>query len=174
MGRAFVAANDDYLDCDTAFVTSGPLTMVGWGEVNDNTAARTLCTVGSGGGNVITLQFRGDDVGGTDRARVDVNNVGIVSTSSYSTNTWHHLATVETDETDHTAFLDGGSKGTSTTSITYGTWAKTRIGILFTPSTHEHDGTIGPVSMWNSALTDAQIAELGAGRNPKTLSVFTS
>lgn len=146
-----------------------PITMACWFYSSSITASQTLLSIAN-----TTGEFRGPRLiaegaaaGDPIRADYTVWGSGIArTTSGYSQNTWHHACGVYASTASRTAYLDGGSSGTDTTSVPAALIVNTltvggrflggSIGVLAV-------GRIAEVGIWNSALTAAEIASLAKG-----------
>jgi hypothetical protein len=97
---------------------------------------------------------------------------GIADTSTgYSVDTWTHACGVFTSATLRAAFLDGGGKVTDTTNIV---GAATELVLcrrrrLASIGSFPAGSYIAEVAVWSSALSDANVASLAAGINPKDI-----
>lgn len=174
-GRAFVASNLDGLVLASAPASDVPLTMVGWFEANNITASHRimwtndgtsdnytgLIAFGAGAGDKLAVYHRG-------AAGTQTN----ADSAAYVANTWTHAAGVFNSTTDRTAYKDGASAVQDTTSTGALTIDQIEVGAFVATGTHYLDGTLGPQTVFDSALTAAQIASLGAGRNPNTMATM--
>jgi hypothetical protein len=91
------------------------------------------------------------------------------TSSGFSTSTWHHVAGVFTSSTSRAAYLDGGNKGTNSTSIVpTGPFDETCFSGYWEGGVQYNsiDGYIAECAIWNAALTDAEVAALAAGYSP--------
>ena len=171
MARLFNdAALDRLVYTGAAAVTGVPLTMACWFYCDDATQQLALVSIGdtAGGDNWIVLRVNGEDVGDPVQAAV-ANVSGAVASSStgYSVNTWHHAAATFTAVDNRAAYIDGGSKGTDTTSITPAGLDATGIGVRVKSSNDTHfSGRIAEAAIWNVALSDAEVAALAKGFSP--------
>lgn len=92
------------------------------------------------------------------------------TTTTFTVNTWNHVCAVCLSATSKTIYLNGGSKATIVTSSVPSGALRVTIGgynvagTLFSPLT----GRIADVAIWNTALSDAEVAAL-AGGTPSSL-----
>jgi hypothetical protein len=115
-----------------------------------------LIAHGNVAGDPIYVQSR--DASGTSSA---------VSTSGYSANTWHHACAVFGSGSDRRAFIDGGSKGTDSTSRAPTGLDRAAIGALARSlPTFHMSGHIAEAAIWNVALSDAEVALLARSYCP--------
>ena len=93
----------------------------------------------------------------------------IVSTTGTSTGTLTHAAAVFASDTSRSAYINGGSKATDTTSAAIPSGLDT-TGIatfLYSSGPFELlDGTIGEAAIWTAELSDAEVAALARGVSP--------
>lgn len=172
MARTFDDASSQYLQYSGAIVSSYPVTMALWFYSNDASVyqmAFSQC-LSTDDGSEMTLEVRNSGNGQTIAAKSGVVGFGgrAISTTSWSTNTWHHHCGVFSGEDARAVYLDGGSKGTDSTSGG-GTPSlnRTTIGgkVDLTPTLY-FSGSLAEVAMWNVALTDAEAAILALGYSP--------
>ena len=118
--------------------------------------------------------------GAVDEAGDPIQSVGkrgvttqIAETSTgYSINTWHHAAAVFAAVNDARVYIDGGSNGTSSTSVNPISEDTTYIGRRANSVVHDGvsaygwDGYLAEIGIWNIALSDAEIAILAEGYSP--------
>lgn len=96
-----------------------------------------------------------------------VNNGSVSATGSRTVNTWFHACGVHASATSHAAFLNGGNKGTSTTSATFPSGMnRTSINAWNGGANVGIAGNIAHVAIWNVALADAEVLELANGLLP--------
>jgi hypothetical protein len=168
-----------------AVEVSMPFTICAWARPENDTNANTAVSIGiSGGGvtNVLTLNFAGPAAGDPVRAQSIVNAVTVqaTTTTGFTVGTWHHACAVFTSTTSRAAYIDGGSKGTDTTSSSPTGMNRTLVGaaqLQAGPSNYFHGG-IAEVGIWSEALTDDDVRQLGLGFappcvKPATLEMYT-
>lgn len=168
-------STSNYLSASDAAATAPPLTMAAWGlvtgAVGTNMTIMTLTTATGGSGQDLhALQLDGSTSG---RVRATSNDTGgaasAVATAAPSANTWFHAAGVWSATNSRAAFLNGGNKGTNTTSKTVPSSNRTAIGVngIATPGqAFSSTGLLAEAAIWNAALTDAEIAVLATGVSP--------
>jgi len=168
MAREFVAANLDRLELDSAPVTAYPFTFACWVRPDRNTAQETLIYIGDKDvDNFHSWQLRinGDVAGDPFRFRTVAGggSNSASTTTGFSIDTWHHACGVATSGTLRAVFIDGGSKGTITTSATPAGSDRISVGREgdSIPANY-FDGRIAEVTIWNVALSDAEVAALAS------------
>lgn len=170
MARLFDDAVPQYGRNAGAVISGYPLTMAGWFNTNDVSNPTTVLSIstttsanhyhwlalmGSVGGDPVRYAVRG-----TSERIAD-------STTGFSVNTWHHACGVGTNATDRAAFIDGGSKGTNAGNMTPSGMDTTTIGVRDDDTINRGmSGLIAEAAVWDVALTDAEVAILGAGLSP--------
>ena len=169
--RLFDRTVPDFLETDTAFVTTAPFTVCGWfntAVVDDDTIISLVDK--DVGDNTFSLR-----INTSNKARWRVQDTAggqnsVTSTTSYSINTWHSMCAVEAATNDRRVYLDGGGKGTSTSSRTPVGIDRTSIGRMgdSTPG-NEFDGKLAHIAVWSAALTDGEIAIYAAGVSPRRI-----
>jgi hypothetical protein len=174
MARVFNGSSD-YLEYGSgAVVTGTPLTMACWVRMAVATGINTLMNlaVTSNNTNHFKLMAEGGTVGDPIgfRCRAGGTEVRADSTTGYAVGTWHHACGVAVSATDRRVFIDGGSKGTETTSTTPSGLNVTRVGVGGGSSlTNYCNGTIAEAAVWNAALSDEEIAILAKGLSPRRM-----
>lgn len=171
MARVFNGSTQ-YTEATATPISGWPLTIAAWARTSDNASAQSVVSLGTSSGvlDYIDLQFNGSLAG--DPIRWLPSNgsaVASISTTGYSVNVWHHLAGRSSSNTDHAVFLDGGSKGTNASSLSF----PTNVSEVTHGSVWRNDGRFRYLSgsvfwpaIWNVALEDAEIASLAAGVSP--------
>lgn len=156
-----------YLIGGSAPVSAVPLTMACWFNGN-NTLTGALVSLSTNGGTArYSLVASGPSgiiqAGATNSGGSGANGL---SSTGFSSSVWNHAAAVYASTTSRSAFLNGGNKGTDTTSITasadrtlIGARISTTVGAFFT-------GRIAEVGIWSVDLADSEVASLAAGFPP--------
>lgn len=168
MSRNFDAV-DDKLEVSAAAVTAYPLTMACWFRSGSATADQCLMSIWDAGGSPVARwnliasgATAGDPIIAQAQAGGSSRNAN--TTTGYSTNTWHHACGRFTSATSRDVYIDGGSKGSNTTSNTPTgldtTGIGTREGGLFM------NGRIAEAGIWNVSLTEGEINALAKGVSP--------
>lgn len=166
MSRLFDNGSSQFAEWANADFGAAPLTIAAWVYHDE---ATTQCAVAlannTATGDYFELQIN-------SAHRVLANTVASGSGASAQTgtgtiNTWMHACAVFAAANSRAAYVNGGDKGTNTTSRTpsgMNTWAIGRVPAS-TPLRY-FSGRIAEVGVWNVALTDAEVAALGAGVSP--------
>lgn len=167
MSRNFVAASEEYLSVATAIVSTPPFTVGCWFNTVDDGVTEALMSFADSSvpDQRFFLWLQGNIAG--DLIRFTANASSASTTTGFTINTWHHACGVASDTTNRAVFIDGGSKGTVSSAQTVTGLDITSIGMLrdSTPSS-EFDGRIAETAIWNIALSDDEVAILGAGYSP--------
>lgn len=163
MARDFDGAFN-FLSRTTAPVTAYPFTLACWYNADTMTASRTLISF-SDGSSLMELYIE-NVAGGTLNARAGLLG-NCNATAAITTGTWQHACGVYASSTSRACFMNGGSKGTNTTSVAMFTANSLRIGLsAYFGSSVKMDGGIAVPCVWNVALTDDEVAQLAAGYHP--------
>ena len=177
MARLFDDANSqDLTRTDTAGFTGLPVTMACWFMSDDIAAAQALMglyNTGSTSG-LYALFAQGNVAGDPVRAwHIQDNGTSsfAATTTGYSANTWHHACAIFASTASRTAYIDGGSSATETTSRSAPTPDIFRI------ASRKHSGAadafvsgrIAEAAVWFAALTADEVAELAKGVSPKRI-----
>ena len=169
MARSFTAGASEYLNVTSNLgLTDYPFTMACWGLSRDLTIDQAFMSLYNASLKHYILLWQGATTG--DPIRFSVRNgvistVNIDTTTGYSANTWHHACGVCAASNDHRIFIDGGSKATSSINVPWISPTDFLLGqkgntTLFV------DGRIAHASVWDVALTDAEVAQLARGVMP--------
>jgi len=145
-----------------------PFTMAVWIKPVDHLNIYAV-TSHEGSGDSHILQARG--ITNNCAAGSYASAWGIAyTTTDYTDGTWQHLCGVFTGAASRACFLDGGSKGTDTTSQTPVNGNEFLVGIrtIGSPTQHFY-GKMAHVAVWNVALSDSEVAQLAAGANPTAI-----
>lgn len=177
MAVSLTSAGGDFLRLGSAVTSGVPLTMACWFNMDNITAAHALIWIGDGGSTnrYITLIAAGNVSGDPVRLFIHSHGAGTNiadSTTGYSGSTWHHAAGVVVSMTEAYAFIDGGSKGSDNGGSPNDpfAWDRTTIGYIddSTPGSNA-DGDIAEAAIWDTNLSDAEIAWLATGASPLSL-----
>lgn len=174
MALGFDVGSVEYLSVTAAPVTAAPLTMACWARSTNITINQAVMSLGQVGvtNEYWALTFRGARAGDpvSFQAQAAAASFQAADTSTgYSANTWHHIAGVAASATDRRSFIDGGSKGTKTTSVTPLSVDTIRLANYARSTSFSLDGQIAEAAMWSVALSDAEIALLAKGFSPLLL-----
>ena len=155
-------------------ITGMPLTIAAWGYT----------TTIAGVGHMMVGLFQGTATGSSDSITLSLSGTAVVAdctggsgggqaitSTPPPTNTWFHACGVYTSTTSRAAYINGGSKGTDTTSTTTPFPSRTSIGKRDNASNDRAFGAGGTgyladVAIWNVALTDAEVLSLSKGFSP--------
>lgn len=151
-------------------ISAYPFTMACWVRSTSATAAQIAMALQDKdtGNNYHQLAIRGD-VGGdlVECISRNTTQVQAQTSSGYTANVWHHIAGVWSASNARAAFIDGGSKGTNTSNVTFASQDSVSVGHAgdSTPG-NNIIGQVAEAGIWNVALTDNEIAMLAAGVSP--------
>ena len=173
MSLHFDAASSEDLTNTTAAITASPLTLSAWVNADQLPAAF--------GDEFNIIEITDGTTSDVWRIRLDDANDGqpqfiigsagtavATATAAITAGTWHHVCGVAVSTTDRRCFLDGGNKGTNTTSKGDPTVTETAIGSR-TSTNDFFDGKLAEIAIWNIALTDAQVLMLARRVSPLSI-----
>jgi hypothetical protein len=160
----------DHLNSGTsaAFSATYPTSLACWFNTDVTGIADWIIDLGDGTNNnhfslklgpafVVEAEVR-DSVGTTTVANSSTTITGGV---------WQHAAAVFSANNSKAAFLNGANKGTDANTANVGTINIIAIGAFYNGAIlGEYDGRLAEMAIWNVALTDAEVATLGAGYSP--------
>lgn len=172
MARDFDGSTEYLTNASWSGVVSMPLTIAGWFYSDSATARQTICAIVDTATttNLFMLEADGGAAGDPIKAsQAAGGTVNSASTSTgYSTGVWTHAAAVFATTTSRTAYINGGSSGTSTStrnnpsgldSVSIG-----RLG--YSTPINYLNGRTAEVGVWNAELTATEIATLAKGVSP--------
>lgn len=161
---ALVSASSQYAEFDATPVTAPPFTLACWFRSGSAALGQTLLWVGDKDQALSfwQLEARGDVAGDPVRAAAVSGSLAVAATTTgYSVNTWHHAAAVFASATDRRAFIDGGGKGTDTTSRAPTGSDRISLGRSGDSSPSSYlEGRIAEARLYNRALSDAEVLAL--------------
>lgn len=160
----------EYLQVDATPVTGYPLTVSAWVyPTNTNTYKEVISIVDKDDPNqwLVRLAMSNTAVVSLFARDSATNDGQAVSTTTYSANTWHHIAGTLT-ASGRAAFLNGANKGTNAVAKAPTGIDRIAIGRAgdSTPS-DPFQGRIAEVAVWNVELSDGEIASLARRVSPK-------
>jgi len=169
-------STSNFLRHAAGIVTAAPLTMAAWCWTTINNEPQHIIGLLNSGAASARNCFRlkADSTGLVGAETGGASGASQANTSaSYPTSTWFHAAAVYniTSGTDRAAFLNGGNKGTQTTDRTPSGINRTSIGFQDNAAANQPFGGTGTgdialPAIWNTNLSDAEVALLAAGIPP--------
>lgn len=159
-----------YLENAASVISTYPHTMFCWGQSDSDTLQQSVLNTGDTAGTAdnFEIAFDGSAVGDPVfvNARRSSSNIAN-TTTGYTTGVWTNVTGVQTSATSRAAFINGGSKGTNSTSAVPTSLDTTRIGARARSAPVQFfDGRIAQCAVWNVALTDAEVNEISRGLAP--------
>jgi hypothetical protein len=168
MSRDFNGSNQ-YIRFNGSPITAVPITLSVWFRSDSLSANQVIFGIFASSSTSDHLMLRADGAQGGDPVRLQFANQTAVTTTGYSTTAWHHAAGAAISTTLRHVWIDGGSKGTNTTSVNpnLAITNRTTAGRADdnTPGGY-FNGRIRDAAAWNVELTDAEIAVLATGFSP--------
>jgi hypothetical protein len=166
---------NQFLQINSAVVTSAPLTMACWFNCDRNDLAYVILSITGNatagtGATRFALFAEGGVVG--DPVRIIATNTAgqngfTDSTAAFSAGKWHHACGVFSSATSRSIYLDGGNSSTNGTNITPTLLSRTVIAAQYREQsggiTGCFDGLTAEVGIWNAALTADEVASLAKG-----------
>lgn len=170
MSRSFNGSSD-YIESSAA-VTGYSATISCWFFPDSVDAALALVSIGdSSATSRFTLQTATSTPAVAALAQGPTGgSAAAFSTAAPSASIWQHAAGTFGSPTSRSAFINGGNKGTNTTSTTaVSGFNATTIGARYVAGARGlyMDGLLAEVGVWNIALSDVEIASLGRGFSPR-------
>jgi hypothetical protein len=152
-----------YVTIDGLPVTAPPFTVGAWFFAISITQNQALWSMGdAAGANYFVLYAGLTNQTVSAGANAGAGEVLANSDVGLLVDTWHHGCAVFTSATARAAYLDGGKKGTDSTSCTPTGIDRCRLGILEATPTFLYTlrGRLAHVCVWNIAKTDADMQRM--------------
>lgn len=164
MARDFSGSGQYLIFSGTPPVTTEPLTLSCQFNPDDTGIRKGLLYIRQQG----ATQWWG--IGRTSGDQIEAHQRGSVfnqatSGGTVSQDTWHVATGVFAGDADRRAFLDGGNKGTNTTDIVTSGVDRIYVGAR-DAGTQEFNGQVAEAGIWDAALTDDEVAQLGLFVSP--------
>lgn len=165
MARLFDDGSNEYLTGSYS-LTGEPFTLAAWVYTDDNAINEVPLSVGdNASGDYCAIQIRGADAGDFVWAVTFQGGARdqAITSAGISTNTWHHLCGIFAASNDRRVYLDGSNKGTDASARAAGTINRVTVAVSADNTPFGYfSGRICECAIWDVALTDAEVAILGA------------
>lgn len=162
-GLLFDFTSSEYILSGRPQITGYPLTVMCWFNTDATTDNDVLMAIGSSAtADAFTLSAQGGAAGDPIRAYSEVaagSSAGSTSTG-YTAGSWYHAVGVFSGDSSRAAYLNGGSKGSNSTSraVTFSALNTLRIAAgAAAAAANFFDGRIMDARVYNRALTDAEV-----------------
>lgn len=168
--RLFNDAGTEYLERGDAVVSNYPFTISAWVYTDEAALTQSVVAVTDKDAPAKGHFFRLSSSGNANYGVQDFGFNGVSATTNYSANTWHHICAVGTSVTSRSAFIDGGSKGTTTVSKAPSSLDTTSIGRLIingSDTNERFSGRLAVSAIHSVVLTDNEVSELALGTWPE-------
>ena len=173
----FFTGGTDRLGGAFAPVSGPPFTMATWFTASGTSSAYGLMFLGNDTeiNNYWSLVAAGSAGGDPIWALTQGTTSALANTSTgFSASTWHHAAAVfGPGDAFRAAYLDGGGKGTNTTSravsVAPDSFAVGSYRRDVSQGQFVHEGAIWMPCVWGEALNDGEIKRLALGAHPYTI-----
>ena len=159
-----------YLNTASAPVTAAPLTLACWFYPNNVANNMVLMSVPDNAevnSNRFFLFANGNAAGDPIEAGAQGGaTIGVAATTAgFTANNWNHACGVFTSTSSRTSYLNGGSAGTNTTTVTPSGVDRVRVAARFSGGNAGLylSGRLAEIGIWNAALTAAEVAALADG-----------
>ena len=169
MARVFVRASSQYLERVSTVVSGAPFTMhTGFYSVNTSVESNLMAVFDK---DDTSQRFQLSILHPAFSNKVHVfTQVGgasdfALSSTGYTINTWHTAQAVFAASNDRRAYLDGGNKGTSSVDLTPAGIDKVMLA-FGTAGGAYLDGNLAESAIWDVALSDDEVADLGKWVSP--------
>ena len=164
----------EYAMSSTAEVTATPLTLACWVKPTSVAATAVIFLSGNLNAHYFKIHAFAGSLGGVTNPVLAQQGGGAGSnfaqtSTGWTAGTWHSMVAVFASSTSRAAYIDGGSKGTNTTSETPANISATLIaaGRDNLNNITQHSAiTVAECGIWNVALTDDDAYSLGKGFAP--------
>lgn len=172
---SYLFADPNSLSVEVAVASGAPVSMACWFKSTSITANQVLMAIVDKDVDLEYFRLAADGNVAGDPVRASASNApattGIAATTAgYTADVWQHAGAVFASTSSRSAYLNGGSKGTDTTSVTPVNLDRTSIGRFMRLT--QGGTTLGRIaypSVWTTALTDGEMATLAAGALPTSV-----
>lgn len=166
MARSLNGSTDSMANTGGAVLSAVPITMACWFWANTGSmsSSNSLMSLKASGSSHHFRMFVDNRIyartyGGSDADASSTNG------AAPAVNTWHHGCVVYSAVDARAAYLNGGDKGTNTTSQTPSSINRTYVG-NYDGLSGVWNGYIAEAAIWNAALDDAEVLSLARGMSP--------
>lgn len=173
MSRAFASGSSQYLGYAGALVSAYPWTFGCWYRTTDVTTVQVIFSIGDTAASSDYWHFAMLGNADGDLLVFDCDSSSqpfgrSQTTTGVTVNTWHHCVAVGASASSRTVYIDGGSSGSNTTTITPSSLDTTSIGRASWASATKYylDGLVAEAGLWNVALAATEIGMLADGFSP--------
>lgn len=166
MAYDFITVNTDYIQYASAAVTAYPFTMACWMYPDTLTAFRTGLAVGPQSSAAVTQRIGLNSTSAVAQSEGTGGAFSAATLVAPSTGQWNHVTGVFASAASRSVFLNGANKASDTGSTTFSTSInRTLIGIRLRSNTYAQgmDGKIAECAIWDTDLTDDEVASLAQG-----------
>ena len=150
--------------------TAVPLTMAGWFYSTDATVEGAILSITKSNDNNHAFILYADGATGGDPVQAVARGGAfdpVPTTTGFTANTWHHACAVFASNSSRSVYIDGGSKGTETSTHTPSGVDRFSAGVWDRPTGIWHfPGRLAELGVWTVALTDNEVKMLAAGVSP--------
>ena len=156
MARVFAGGSSQSLECSESPVSALPITFSCWYNTDNTADLKGLMRVQNSSGYYHQLALMHSGYGAYVAMIANDGSASQAdSSTTYSVGVWQHACGVEASTTSRAAYINGGSKGTNSTSRTISSPDETKIG-SFDGGYYMYGG-IAEAAIWNAALTDFEV-----------------
>jgi hypothetical protein len=164
--------DDEYITCEA--IPSGissfhPMTLACWVQRPDVLNKHYALSIG--GGYTSPTQRWSNSIFVTTttinaRSYFSTSTGDATSTQALSANTWYHVIAVFSASNSRACYVDGGNKGTDSTALSPNDGQLVRVRLGSSAQSQERDlqeldGYGSEFAIWNTALTDDDVAAIG-------------
>lgn len=163
------------MQANAAPVSGVPLTIACWMRTQSTLTTQVAVAIGRRTGttaaNRFQIQFRSDGriAGACNNGDASQSTLwSDASGANYAANTWYHGCVVFESNTSRHVYRNGAAKASNTTSVNVGTIDTTTLGGRYDGAAIglRLNGQLAEVGIWNAALTDGEVRQLGRGASP--------
>ncbi|MHC4475710.1 MAG: LamG domain-containing protein [Planctomycetota bacterium] len=171
MSRSFTRTSSQYLQASQSAVTGPPFSMACWFNTSNLTDSMVLMCMANSAShtNLYNLLASGNIAGDRVRAqsRDSSGSVFAETSSGFSVDTWHHGCGVWVSTNERRAYIDGGNEGTYLANKSPTGIDVVSVGRVSDASPGGYyDGLLAEAAIWDSALSESEVAVLAKGYSP--------
>lgn len=164
MSRNFAGSPQTIIGTVGSFAV--PLTLAAWCKPTNLLSTQGILTLGT---SASTPSHRISLITGLARVTSYSGSEASVNTTTATAGAWNHVAGVFNAANSRSIFINGGGKQTNTTNLAP-TFNRITIGCtIFNTNLDFFTGEIAECAVWNTALTDDEVASLARGYSPQLI-----
>lgn len=168
MARLFDNTQSEHLRCASPVVLFAPITMAAWVLPNSIYVTDVITVVSDESSYSNYWRLISNSTAGYVRFCANDGTESYAETTAAMGAGWNHVCGVEHSVSSRSAFVNRGNKGVNSDTRSPANVDVTGVGAHLDAggNTLHWNGRIAEAAIWNAALTDLEVAAVGAGAPP--------